>query len=96
MNILQKLFYQSKLFKLFFINTGLVKSKVLNLKPGNAYIFNGFRTLHTNLNINPRDVRATILVHYYDVFRDYYLIKKNRELRIKKEIKNIEKNKIRS
>ena len=96
MNILQKLFYQSKLFKFFFVNTGVVKSKVLSLKPGNAYIFNGFRTLHTNLNINPRDVRATILVHYYDVFRDSYLVKKNREIRIKKEIKNIEKNKIRS
>jgi len=93
-NIIQKIFYQSFFFKIFFINTNLIKGKILNLVPGNIYIFNGFRTLHTNLQINPIDIRATILVHYHDIFIDSYLVKKNREIRIQNEIKNIKKNKI--
>jgi hypothetical protein len=93
-NIIQKLFYQSYFFKIFFISTGLIKGEILNLVPGNVYIFNGFRTLHTNLQINPIDIRATILVHYHDIFIDSYLVKKNREIRIQNEIKNIKKNKI--
>lgn len=92
-NIVQKLFYQSYFFKIFFINTGLIKGEILNLVPGNVYIFNGFRTLHTNLQINPIDIRATILVHYHDIFINSYLVKKNREIRIRNEIENIKKNK---
>ena len=93
-NIIQKIFYQSFFFKIFFINTGLFKGEILNLVPGNIYIFNGFRTLHTNLQINPTDVRATILIHYHDIFIDSFLVKKNREIRIQNEIKNIKKNQI--
>lgn len=91
-NILQKLFYQSNFYKKFFINKDLSKSKTLYLKPGNAYIFNGFRTLHANMNINPKDIRATILVHYYDIFKDSILVKTNRMIRIKREQKNIKSN----
>lgn len=91
-NIIQKIFYQSSVFKKVFINTGIVKSEILNLKPGNVYMFNGFRTLHANHEINPRDIRATILIHYHDIFRDSYLVKKNRDLRIKRELKNIKSN----
>ncbi len=91
-NVLQKLFYQSKFYKKFFINKNLSKTETLYLKPGNAYIFNGFRTLHANHNVDPRDIRATILVHYYDIFKDSFLVKKNREMRIKKELKNIKSN----
>lgn len=92
-NILQKLFYQSNFYKKFFIKNNSSKTKILHLNPGNAYIFNGFRTLHANMNINPNDIRATILVHYYDIFKDSFLVKKNREMRIKKELKNIKSNK---
>ena len=91
-NIMQKIFYQGSFFKKIFINTGLVKKEVLNLVPGNVYMFNGFRTLHANHEINPDDVRATILIHYHDIFRDSYLVKKNRNLRIKKELINIKSN----
>lgn len=95
-NILQKLFYQSFLFskilKIKFFKS-FFKEKILELTPGNIYIFNGFRTLHTNLPVHPEDVRATILVHYYDVFNDSFLIKLNRKIRINKELKNIKKNK---
>ena len=61
--------------------------------PGNIYIFNGFRTLHANLNINPEDVRATCLVHFYDIFSESKLVKLNRQIRQKKEIKNFLKDK---
>ena len=91
-NVLQKLFYQSNLYKKFFINKKLSLTETLYLKPGNAYIFNGFRTLHANMNINPKDIRATILVHYYDIFKDSFLVKTNRIMRIKKEQKNIKSN----
>ena len=82
------------IFKNVLINKKLSKTETLYLKPGNAYIFNGFRTLHANLNIDPRDIRATILVHYYDIFKDSFLVKKNREMRIKRELKNIKSNQV--
>ena len=92
-NIVQKLFFQSNFFKKIFIEKNLIKKDTLNLKPGNIYIFNGFTTLHTNMNIDPRDVRATILVHYHDIFRNSFLVNINRKQRIKKEQKNIMLNK---
>ena len=82
-NIFQKIFYQSNFFKNFFIQKNLVKKEILNLSPGNVYIFNGFRTLHANMNINPKDIRATILVHYYDIFKSSFLVDLNRKMRIK-------------
>ena len=91
LNIIQKIFYQSLIFKKllnFNLFNNIYKKEILNLKPGNIYIFNGFRTLHANLNINPEDVRATCLVHYYDIFKDSFLVKFNRSLRQKKELKN--------
>ena len=92
-NIFQKIFYQSNFFKNFFIRKNLVKKEILNLSPGNVYIFNGFRTLHANMNINPKDIRATILVHYYDIFKSSFLVDLNRKMRIKKELKTINSNK---
>ena len=92
-NIFQKIFYQSNFFKNFFIQKNLVKKEILNLSPGNVYIFNGFRTLHANMNINPKDIRATILVHYYDIFKSSFLVDLNRKMRIKKELKTINSNK---
>jgi len=92
-NIFQKIFYQSNFFKNFFIEKNLVKKEILNLSPGNVYIFNGFRTLHANMNINPKDIRATILVHYYDIFKSSFLVDLNRKMRIKKELKTINSNK---
>jgi hypothetical protein len=34
------------------------------LKPGNAYLFLGYRTLHGNLPCAPNSLRATMLLHY--------------------------------
>ena len=91
LNIAQKIFFQSKLFRYILsknIFAKIFKKEKLKLVPGNIYIFNGFRTLHANLNIHPTDVRATCLVHYYDIFRDSNLVSLNRKFRQKKEIKN--------
>lgn len=96
LNIFQKIFFQSKIFR-FFLNSkifsNIFKKERLKLIPGNIYIFNGFRTLHANLNINPDDVRATCLVHFYDIFSESKLVKLNRQIRQKKEIKNFLKDK---
>ena len=95
LNILQKIIYQNFFSKL--LNFSFWKKffgeQILELVPGNIYIFNGFRTLHTNLPIHPEDVRATILVHYHDVFNESKLVDFNRRIRIAKELRNIKKNK---
>ena len=97
LNILQKLFYQSYFFSKL-LNFRLFKNffgeQTLNLIPGNIYIFNGFRTLHTNLPVHPEDVRATILIHYHDIFFHSKLIKLNRQIRIRRELRNIKNNKV--
>ena len=96
LNIFQKLFYQSRFFKLILNNklfSKFIKKERLRLVPGNVYIFNGFKTLHANLNINPQDVRATCLIHFYDIFSNSKLVKMNRMFRQKKEIKNFLKDK---
>ena len=66
---------------------------LLKLKPGNVYIFYGYRTLHGNQTINPNDVRATILLHFYDIFKNSKLVKFNRKLRLRNEGKIIKENK---
>ena len=95
-NIFQKLLLQNRFSKFLLKNNYIYKNKktILKLKPGNVYIFYGYRTLHGNLKIDPRDVRATILLHFYDVFSDSKLVKLNRKLRLSTENKIIAKNKI--
>lgn len=88
-NILQKLFFQSKLYKAYIKRNMESKTKKLILEEGNIYIFNGYRSLHGNLNIHQNDQRATILLHYHDVIQDSKIIKLNRLLRQKKESKKI-------
>ncbi len=91
-NILQKLFFQNSIFRIILSKNffkRLFNYQRLILKPGSIYIFYGFRTLHGNLEINENDVRATLLLHFYDVFQDSQLVKYNRSRRIKKENKNI-------
>ena len=87
-NILTKIFFQNSvtrfLIKKSDVVRKLLKYKKLKLKPGSIYIFLGFRTLHGNLEIDERDTRATLLVHFYDVFSKSRLVKKNREINYKK------------
>jgi hypothetical protein len=39
---------------------------VQRLKPGNIYLFEGYRTLHGNLPCAPNSLRATMLLHHGD------------------------------
>ena len=96
LNIIQKIFFQNRITKFLLKNNYIYKNKVtlLNLKPGNVYIFYGYRTLHGNQSIDPRDVRATLLLHFYDIFNDSKLIKFNRNIRIRNENRTIKKNKL--
>ena len=95
LNILQKLIFQNRITKLLLKNNCIFKNKsmLLKLKPGNVYIFYGYRTLHGNQTINPNDVRATILLHFYDIFKNSKLVKFNRKLRLRNEGKIIKENK---
>jgi len=88
-NVLQKLFYQSSFYRSFLKNNLRKKTKKLQLKTGNIYIINGFRSLHGNLNIHNEDQRATILLHFKDVIKDSKLIKINRFMKQFIESKNI-------
>jgi len=93
-NIIQKIFFQNK-FTSFLIKNNFLKifykTYKINLKPGNLYAFKGFNTLHGNEDIESFSTRATLLIHFDDVFSNSKLIKLNRNLYKKKEIKNTTK-----
>lgn len=38
----------------------------LKLRPGNLYLFNGYRSIHTNEACDPDAIRATAILHYVD------------------------------
>ncbi len=92
LNILQKLLFQNIISRTI-LNINLFrkifKYKVLKIKPGNIYMFFGFKSLHANLEIETFSTRATLLIHCYDVFEDSSIVKLNRSQSINKEIKNI-------
>lgn len=95
-NVMQKFIYQNFIFKKFLhkkIIRDLFNFKQLNLQVGNLYLFNGYRSLHGNLEINSFDKRATLLIHYYDLFKESKLVQLNRKIRIYKEQNKIKKNK---
>ena len=94
-NIFQKFLYQNKI--LFHLTKYIWFQKKLNfvkilLKPKSIFIFNGFTNLHGNLEIYQGDTRATFLIHVFDLFKDSKLVTFNRNLRIFKERKIINKN----
>jgi hypothetical protein len=90
-NIIQKIYFQSSYYRNYLKNNSKKNMKKLILKEKNIYIFNGFRSLHGNLNIHKEDQRATILLHYHDVIKDSKLIRINRYFRQFKESKKITK-----
>ena len=67
----------------------LLNHRVLKITPGKIYAFNGFSSLHGNLEIDPNSIRATLLIHAYDVFEDSNIVSMNRNIAIKKEAKNV-------
>ena len=93
-NILQKIYYQKFLSKI--LNGSklikILKLQKIILKPKSIFVFNGFRSLHGNLDIHKDDLRATMLIHYHDIFKNSKLITFNRNLRILRENKRIKNN----
>jgi hypothetical protein len=66
-NVLEKLLLQNKLSRrivsYFALRNGKQKY-IYKLIPGNIYFFWGYRTLHANLPVDPKEVRATMLFHF--------------------------------
>lgn len=44
--------------------------KHLKLKPGGLYLFNGYRSIHTNEACDPDTIRSTAILHYLDPHAD--------------------------
>jgi hypothetical protein len=65
-NIFEKTITQNRFFRIRIMrefNNAPEKYSV-QLKPGNVYLFWGYRTFHGNLPCAPNTVRATLLLHY--------------------------------
>lgn len=92
LNIMQKIFFQNNLIR-YFLQLNFIKKlfnhKIIKIKPGNIYLFNGFSSLHGNLEIDQNSTRATLLIHSHDIFKKSKLINLNRKISINKEIKKI-------
>lgn len=94
-NFFQKLFFQNKISKnllKLLVSKKKLKYIKLKIKPGNIYLFNGFRSLHANENVDKNLLRATLILHFHDCFANSKIIQWNREYRKYIEKKNIEKN----
>ena len=64
--VFEKVFTQNRFYRkriIQAINEAPEKYSV-QLKPGNVYLFWGYRTFHGNLRCAPDTVRATLLLHY--------------------------------
>jgi hypothetical protein len=66
MNMLEKVSMQNRFYrKRIMREIDCAPSKyTVEMKPGNVYLFWGYRTYHGNLRCAPNTVRATLLLHY--------------------------------
>lgn len=77
-NLFFKLLFQNKITQTLASKPWaqrMFKANVVKVKPGNLYVFWGFRTYHGNKVIDPRLLRITGLFHYHDSFEDNEIIK---------------------
>lgn len=75
-NVLQKALLQNRPARALLamaIARGWVKPLLVKIRPGSAYVFWGYRTLHANLPCDPAFKRATVLFHYGDPHRDNWI-----------------------
>lgn len=82
-NIIEKAFVQNRFYRRLMVrqlNRAPDKHSV-ELKPGNAYLFWGYRTYHGNLPSAPDTVRAALLLHYGNPHRDSAAIAAAKKLR---------------
>ena len=90
-NILEKFLIQNKFSQKVLPHLFLKskKKKVLNLKPGNIYLFSGLQTLHSNFAVNKNYVRATLLCFYGNPYPDSKILNWVKARRHNQEDKNI-------
>jgi hypothetical protein len=68
-NLIDKLLIDNPLAQLLLKRLTEARSSRLvriNMKPGNLYLFWGYRSIHTNEPCDPDKIRATALFHYVD------------------------------
>ncbi len=68
-NLVEKIFFQNSFLRMILsklVISNLEKYTYL-MRPGNIYLFWGYRSLHANLPVDPDYIRATMLYHFGDV-----------------------------
>jgi hypothetical protein len=75
-NVLEKLAAQNDLSRRRFIRRAARRHRVevVDLKPGNAYLFWGYRSYHATLPCPQDAFRATLIIHYGNLHRDSVLL----------------------
>ena len=68
-NIIEKAFLQNGFIRKILSKVVLknLQKYIYVMKPGNIYLFWGYRSLHANLPVDPSYTRATLLFHFGDV-----------------------------
>jgi len=66
-NVLEKSFAQSDVFRRRHSRRSCPTFDVITLRPGDAYVFSGYRSYHATLPVPPGVRRVTMLLHYRDV-----------------------------
>jgi hypothetical protein len=79
-NVLEKLVTQNDLFRRGFGRRALSKAgiSVVAMRPGNAYLFWGYRSFHATLPCAPDTKRATLILHYGMVHQGSALLAKSK------------------
>ncbi|MDC0456624.1 hypothetical protein OAM56_01765 [Alphaproteobacteria bacterium] len=91
-NFFEKLILQNpisrKMLTIFFYKN--FKKYTYIMKPGNIYLFWGYRTIHANHAVIPDNLRATLLYHVGEVHKNSFIDKYIRKRRHNLENKNTE------
>lgn len=87
MNVVEKAIVQSDLYRRWFTRRlpGGDLPGIKYLKPGNLYLFWGYRTYHSNFPVAQDTVRATLLLHHGDPHPTSLVLKAVKALQIRKE-----------
>jgi hypothetical protein len=87
LNIIEKAIVQSSWYRNW-INKRLPDGELPNikyLKPGNLYLFWGYRTYHSNFSVVNDVVRATMLLHHGDPHPTSVILKAKKALQVRDE-----------
>lgn len=83
-NLFEKLVLQNRLAQkltAYFLFRNGSERYVMKLQPGNVYFFWGYKTLHANLPIGPKVLRATLIFHLGNPHENSTIIKGIAKLR---------------